>query len=102
MEFVWLFFEVSQYIAMEQPNTTYKLTNRVHPRITEIPDVIVEIDGHTLRQDDFNAICYLSDILTDSGEIGEMELGNLKLNIKALNHYENELIVCPQKIYSEK
>jgi glycosyltransferase involved in cell wall biosynthesis len=93
---------ISQYIATEQQNTSYKLTNRVHPKITEVPEVIVEIDGHTLRQDDFNAICYLSDILTDSGEIGEMELGNLKLNIKALNHYENELIVCPQKIDSEK
>jgi len=93
---------VSQYISEEQPNTTYKLTNRVNPKIYEKPEVIVEIDGLTFGQDEYIAICYLSDILTDSGEIGEMELGSLRLNIKALNHYEGNLIYCRQKIDSEK
>jgi hypothetical protein len=87
---------VSQYLSEEQPNTKYQLTKRVLPefKVGTEPDIVVEIDGHTFRHDDFNAICYLSDILTDSGEVGQMELGNLKFNIKALDHYENELIVC--------
>lgn len=87
---------VSEYISEEQPNTLYPLNKRVVKEfeIGKVPDVVVEIDGSTFRQDDFNAICYLSDILTDSGEEGVMELGNLRLTIGMLKHYENELIIC--------
>ena len=34
----------------------------------------------------------LSEILKDSGEVGEFNLGNLKITIKALNTFEKELI----------
>jgi len=85
---------VSEYISEEQPNTLYPLNKRVVKEfeIGKVPDVVVEIDGSTFRQDDFNAICYLSDILTDSGEEGVMELGNLRLTIGILKHYEHSLI----------
>lgn len=87
---------VSEYISLEQPNTLYPLNKRVvkESEVGKVPDILVEIDGHTFRQDDFNAICYLSDILTDSGEPGVMELGNLRLTIGTLKHHENELIKC--------
>jgi len=89
--------EVSEYISREQSNTKFRLTDRIVNNIGNNPDIVVEIDGYTMRQDDFNNICYLSDILTDSGEIGEMTLGNLKLNIRSLTHYEQNLIVCPNE-----
>lgn len=84
--------QTSEYIGIEQPNTKYRLTERIVESIGAIPDVVVEIDGQRFNQNDYNVICNLSDILTDSGDIGEFELGNLKLNIKALTHYENNLI----------
>jgi len=84
--------QVSEYISIEQPNTKYRLTERIVESIGTIPDVVVEIDGQRFDQNDYSVICNLSDILTDSGDIGEFELGNLKLNIKALTHYENNLI----------
>lgn len=84
--------QVSQYILVEQPNTKYRLTHRILNDIRDIPDVTVEIDGSRFTQNDYNIVCHLSDILTDSGEVGEMEIENLKLNIRALNHYEYSLI----------
>lgn len=91
--------QISQYIGIEQPNTKYRLTHRILKNIGDIPDVIVEIDGKRFTQTDYSILCNLSDILTDSGEVGEMEIENLKLNIKNLNHYETDLIYCnSQKI----
>tara|TARA_R110000868_G_scaffold178163_5_gene417711 strand:+ start:1144 stop:2436 length:1293 start_codon:yes stop_codon:yes gene_type:complete len=88
--------ELSDYILVELGETSYRLSERIveKQKVRELSDIIVEIDGHNFNQDDFNYIVYLSDILTDSGEIGEMVLGNLKLNIKNLTHYEDSLIIC--------
>jgi hypothetical protein len=36
----------------------------------------------------------LSEILKESGEVGEMELEIFKLHINSLKTYEKELIVC--------
>lgn len=96
--------QISEYISAEQPNTKYRLTERILQSVGSIPDVIVEIDGQRFSQEDYKIICNLSDILTDSGEPGcEFEIGNLRINIKELNHYENNLIVCNnEKIELEK
>ena len=55
-------------------------------------DVIVEVDGNRFTNDDFNYIQNLNAIVKDSGEIGEFELGNLKIKINSLREYQNELI----------
>ena len=55
-------------------------------------DIIVEIDGNNFNQQDFVIIQQLGAIIEDSGEIGEFELGNLKINISSLKSYEKELI----------
>ena len=52
------------------------------------------MDGTTLTQEDFGVIQQLSEILKDSGEIGEFELGNLKITINSLTEYQNDLINC--------
>ncbi len=36
----------------------------------------------------------LSEVLEEGGEIGEFELGNMKVIIKDLTRYENNLIIC--------
>jgi GT2 family glycosyltransferase len=55
-------------------------------------DIIVEVDGNTFTQQDFNYIAQLNDIIKDSGEIGQFNLGNLKITINSLQEYQNELI----------
>lgn len=88
--------DISKYVKEEQPNTTYcDLNLKINPKGSyKIPDIIIEIDGKTFMQEDMNYLVSISEILTDSGEIGTMKLGNMTLYINALTHYENNLIVC--------
>ena len=86
--------QIIKYIDNEQPNTKYNLYSRiVGTDSIENCDIIVEIDGNTFAESDHQNIQNLSDIITQSGEIGSFELGNLKVQINALTHYEKDLIV---------
>ena len=42
----------------------------------------------------FQILVNLSEILQESGEVGEMKLEIFKLEINSLKTYEKELIVC--------
>ena len=57
-------------------------------------DIIIEVDGNRFTEQDFQIIQKLNDIIKDSGEVGEFELGNLKITINSLKTYEKELIIC--------
>ena len=57
-------------------------------------DIIIEVDGNNFTDQDFQVIQKLNDIIRDSGEIGEFELGNLKITINSLKTFEKELIKC--------
>lgn len=85
---------VDRYIEFEQFNTKFNLCKKFF-NYSRLPDVTVQIDGTRLTEDDWKSIQNLSEILTTSCDgPGEYELGNLKLNVRELKHYENELIVC--------
>ena len=71
------------------------LYDRVKPLDNEKNnEILVEIDGNTFTEQDFNYLHQLPDIIKDSGEPGEFELGNLKINIFYLRTYEQTLIKC--------
>ena len=55
-------------------------------------DIIVEIDGNTFTQQDFNYVTQLNEIIKDNGEIGQFNLGNLKITINSLQEHQNNLI----------
>jgi FkbM family methyltransferase len=84
------------YVAYQQQEslkTSFDLNDRV--RILEsgkINNILVNIDGNTFTQSDFQILQQLSEIIQDSGEVGEFELGNLKIKINDLKTYENTLI----------
>ena len=88
---------VKRYQREEQPKTEFDLTNKIRPveRIEDldISDVTVEFDAKLLNANNFQYLVNLSEILTDSGEIGEMELEIFKLTIHSLQTYEKELIL---------
>ena len=46
-----------------------------------------------LNQDNFQIIANFSEILQESGEVGEMEHDIFKFHIKSLKTYEKELIL---------
>lgn len=55
-------------------------------------DIEVTLDGSTFTQQDFNYIVNLNEIIKDSGEVGEFQLGNLHIKINALTEYQDSLI----------
>ena len=88
-------FGVNQYIEEEQPNTKFKLSNKLHSHHTKpINDIVVSFDAQKLTPQNFQIIVNISEMLSDSGEIGDMEYDIFKFSIKSLQTYEKELIVC--------
>lgn len=84
----------SHYLDKEQPNTIINLSNKIKttPFDGLENEIVVEIDAASFHQQDFRTIQVLSQIIQESGEIGEFELGNLKVTIKEMNEYQNDLI----------
>jgi hypothetical protein len=86
----------SHYIDKEQPNTAFELNKRVLCIGYNDPhgenNVVVEIDATRMTNQDFAYIQQLSEILQDSGEIGDFQLGNLKISVYSVETYEKNLI----------
>ena len=89
---------ISEYTKEEQPNTKYNLDERVklygNNKVSELHDICVEFDCNQLNNQNFQVLVNLSEMLQDSGEVGEMEYGIFKFYIKSLKTYEKNLIVC--------
>lgn len=86
------------YLQKEQANTNYDLKKRVLNLAYNSPynenDIIVEFDRNNFTQNSYNIIQQLSDIITESGEIGIFELDCFKITINNLETYEKDLIIC--------
>jgi len=88
-------FGVNQYIEEEQPNTKFKLSNKLHSHHTKpINDIVVSFDAQKLTPHNFQVIVNMSELITDSGEVGEMEYDIFKFKINSIKTYEKELIIC--------
>jgi len=87
------------YVVKEQSNTSIKLSKKFKhiESVDKDNEILVEIDGKTFNQQDYQIIQELSSIIKDSGEIGEFELGNLKITIAQMNEYQDDLIKIETK-----
>jgi FkbM family methyltransferase len=85
------------YIEKEQSNTKFDLKKRVLTIEYNYPegenDIVVEFDARMFTQNSFSIIQNLSDIITESGEVGVFELDCFKITINHLETYEKNLIV---------
>ena len=83
------------YINKEQLDTQFDLNERIYSIDSDkTNDIIIRFDAEKLTPQNFQIIVNLSEMLKDSGEVGEMEYDIFKFNIKSLKTYEKELIVC--------
>ena len=73
-------------------NSNSQLEEVLEPWANGGEDIIISVDGNSFNQQDFQLIQKINNIIKDSGEIGEFELGNLKIKINSLKEYQNELI----------
>mgnify|MGYP001227230401 CR=1 FL=1 len=93
---------IKNYIDLEQPNTSFDLNKKLFEveNLSDYSnngffptDIFIKINGDTFNNQDYSIIQQFSEIIQDSGEIGEFELGNLKITVNSLKTYENNLIV---------
>lgn len=82
---------IKQYFELEQSHTNIDLSKRVVTQELE-NDIVIEFDAEQLNQESFIIIPQLSEIITQSGEVGEFELGIFKVSIYAMTTYEHNLI----------
>jgi glycosyltransferase involved in cell wall biosynthesis len=86
-------YGVNGYIKEEQKNTLIDLSKKIHSdHIEPKNDIVVRFDANKLNVNNFQVIVKLSDILQESGEVGEMELEIFKFKIKSMKTYEKDLI----------
>ena len=86
------------YIQKEQSNTKYDLTKRVLCLEHNYPegenDIVVKFDATQLNNSNFQHIQQLSQIIKESGEVGEFQLDIFTITINNLEELQNQLIIC--------
>jgi len=84
---------IDNYITLESPNTIMDLYQRIKPYDNEKNnEILVKIDGSKFNQQDFQIVQQLSEIIKDSGQVGEFQVGNLFISIIQMNEYQLNLI----------
>ena len=85
--------DFSSYLESEQKNTSIDLSKKINSLDFQCSnDIIININGSTFNNTDFNYIQQLSQIIQNSGSVGEFNLGNLFIKIDKLVEYQNKLI----------
>ena len=90
----------AMYYENEHKNTSYDLKKRIlttkyNDAIGE-NDIIVEFDGTKLNNNSFDILTNLSDIITESGEVGTFELDIFKITINQIESNTKPLIFIPK------
>ncbi|SEH05525.1 glycosyltransferase family 2 protein [Candidatus Venteria ishoeyi] len=87
-------FITSHYLDKEQPNTIINLKDKIKttPYDSLDNEIVVDINVASFHQEDFAILQQLPEIIQDSGEIGNFQLGNLNITIKEMNEYQTTLI----------
>lgn len=90
-------FRTSEYNVVYKKRFTLVNENEfvlkaIEPWFNEGEDIIVEIDGNNFTQQDYMYIHQLNDIIKNNNELGEFELGNLKIKVNSLEEHQNKLI----------
>jgi glycosyltransferase involved in cell wall biosynthesis len=84
------------YIEQEQSNTKFDLRKRVLYIGNNYPegenDVVVVFDANRVTEQTFYMIQNISDIVTDTNDVGEFEVDCLTIIINSLETYEHNLI----------
>ena len=91
----------AMYYENEHKNTLYDFKKRILNIKINNPigenDIIVEFDGTKLTNDSFNILTNLSDIITESGEVGTFELDIFKITINQIESNTKSLIFIPKQ-----
>lgn len=82
--------QIEAYIEKEQPNTKINLSERINQSVES--DIVIRLDGNQFDNQDFQYLQQIAQIIENSGQIGEFQLGHLSIKIEALTEYTENLI----------
>lgn len=93
----------AKWLEEEQKKTMFDMWKRVKPWNAPLEnDIIVEFDMKRFSHESYPLIQQLSQILAQSGEVGEFELDIFKIKIRALNDYKDRLITNSDTYYTNQ
>ena len=96
-------FGVNKYIEEEQTNTNFNLKKKIHSTHTSPKNnVVVKFDCNKLTAQNFQILVNLSEILKESGEVGNMSLEIFDFHINSLDTYEKGLIKVDKNVSERK
>jgi glycosyltransferase involved in cell wall biosynthesis len=111
LEFIRKWGTNVQHTALMKPvvSPVYKKSikiNNSNPHLEQVlepwfnggNDIIVEIDGNTFTQQDFQYLQQINDIIYENNELGYFELGNIIIQVNSLESFEKDLIFIPNTI----
>ena len=86
-------YGVNKYVESEQPNTLFKLNKRIRTHHHEVDnDIIVRFDCQRLTEYSKNILESLSNIISDSGDVGRFELDVFDIEIKQIKKLEEGMV----------
>jgi glycosyltransferase involved in cell wall biosynthesis len=90
---------IKDYVKYEQPNTYFDLKERIkHTSENKNNDILVEFDLKKLTSSDFQIIQQFPEIIKQSGQIGNLQLGFFSFKIFSMKSKEKDMIL-PIKSY---
>ena len=93
----------AQWLKEEQKKTMFDMWKRVKPWNAPLEnDIVVEFDMKRFTQESYPIIQQLSQIIAQSGEVGEFELDIFKIRIKSLTTYQDKLITSSDPYYTDQ
>lgn len=93
----------AEWIEEEQKKSMFDMWKRVKPWNAPLEnDIIVEFDMKRFSAESYTIIQQLSQIIAQSGEIGEFELDIFKIRIKSLTTYQDKLITNSDPYYTNQ
>ena len=94
---------IKNYIEKEQPQTAFNLFKRIkNYNSSKNNDIIIDFDASLLNTNNIQYLTQLSNILSDSGELGKMSLDIFNFEIKKLQTYESQLINLNTSYYQNQ
>ena len=82
-----------EYVAAEQKNTKFNLSERVKQyNAPKTNQILIYFDGSKFTNDHVGYLYQFPEIITNSGTVGTFELDIFKLDISSMDRLDHELI----------
>lgn len=94
---------IKKYKTREQSETLFDLSKKIKSINEEkVNDILIEMDANKINQNNIQIITQLSEIISNTNEIGIFEYDIFKFEIKSLNTYEKNLASLNNPYYTSQ